>query len=135
MASSERMGGRAHSHPTTQGFGGSASRPFRLPVLEPEDLLVRIHVKPIPLPGHEPGALELELGVNGAAGVRRTVPPEGKLLALPADRSSLYRGDNAFYLYRISPQSDTGSWMSVGRIEIKKTEQGKEKGDVGIVER
>jgi len=96
---------------------------FVLPVLEPEDFQVRVHVKPVPPPGHESRALELELGVSGAAGVRRTVPPDGKLLTLRTDRSSLHRGDNALFLYRISPRSDPGPWVSVGRIEVERALQ------------
>jgi hypothetical protein len=93
---------------------------FVLPVLEPDFFQVRVHVKPVPPPGHESWALELESGVNGVAGGRHTVPPDGTVLTLRVAPSSLFRGDNVVYLYRITRRADPGPWISVGRIEVEK---------------
>jgi hypothetical protein len=61
----------------------------------------------------------LELGVNGVSGGRFTVPPEGKVLTLRVVGSSLFRGDNVVYLYRITRRSDPGPWASMGKIEVE----------------
>ena len=94
---------------------------FVLPIYKPDTYQVRIHVRPVPPPGRKSWTLELELGVNGVAGGRFTVPPEGALLTLRVVASSLFRGDNVVYLYRITRRSDPGPWASVGKIEVEKT--------------
>jgi hypothetical protein len=92
---------------------------FVLPVFEPRAHQIRIHVRPIPPPGQEDWNLELEFGVNGISGGRYTVPPEGAMLTFRVVTSSLFRGDNVVYLYRITRRSDPGPWASVGKIEVE----------------
>jgi hypothetical protein len=94
---------------------------FVLPVFQPDTYQIRIHVRPVPPPGRESWTLELELGVNGVSGGRFAVPPEGAVLTLRVVASSLFRGDNVAYLYRITRRSDPGPWASVGRIDVERT--------------
>ncbi len=94
---------------------------FVLPVFQPDAYKIRIHVRPVPPPGRDSWPLELELGVNGVSGGRFTVPPEGALLTLRVVASSLFRGDNVVYLYRITRRSDPGPWASIGEIEVERT--------------
>lgn len=93
---------------------------FVLPILGPAFFVVRVDVRPVPPPGRESSELELELGVNGVAAGRHTVPPEGTVLTLRVGPPQLFRGDNVLFLYRISRRADPGPWLSVGRIEVEK---------------
>ena len=91
-----------------------------LPVLTPSSLEVKMDLSPLPdgTRGEEP--IEVEYGINGLAAGRLSIPPEGATLVATLPAGSLHRGDNAFYLYRLSRRADPSPWLSVGEIEVRR---------------
>jgi hypothetical protein len=99
-----------------------------LPVLRVKPLQIQLEVMPLPPPGQEATATELEYGLNGVELGRFVVPPEGGVLAFRVEPSLLYRGDNILYLYRLTRRSDPDPWLALASMNV----QGATAGVIGL---
>ena len=93
-----------------------------LPLLTPANVEVSVELTPLPDGGRAPSAVDVEFGVNGVAMGKESIPPEGSTLRATVPAGSLFRGDNAFYLYRSSRRGDPSPWLAVGELVVRREE-------------
>lgn len=90
-----------------------------LPITVVRPLEVQIDLHPLPEGGGEPGAVEIEYGINGRPAGRETIPAKGGSLRFGVAPSQLFRGDNTIYLYRVTRRADPSPWLSVGELRVQ----------------
>ncbi|MGH9462789.1 MAG: hypothetical protein ACRD1X_16355 [Vicinamibacteria bacterium] len=95
-----------------------------LPVLRVEPLQIELDVMPLPPPGQEAMATELEYGLNGVELGRFVVSPEGGVLRFRGEPPVLYRGDNILYLYRLTRRSDPFPWLALVSMNVREWTEG-----------
>ena len=95
-----------------------------LPVLTPGPVQVRLRVEHLPAEGRAEAPLEVEYGVNGIALGRSLVPPQGTVLKFRVESSTLHRGDNIIFLYRVTRRGDATPWLSLSWMSARVLQDG-----------